>query len=390
MSAARRDDLALILGLAIGLAVLVAFGFAARREAVASANDFSTMWSGARAVLDGEDPYDPARWPLVATRYGTLRSYEDFFGYPPWVALALLPFGLLPVTAAAAAWAAAGIAIAALGLRTLLAAVARGLPTVHTLAGLTILASQPGIGTFWDGQWGWMLAGALAAAATGIVARRSGLLLGGLAMLAKPQLFAFAAWSFVDALRARSDRRGLAMLLGGGAALVVVGSLVLPGWYGDWLGGAFFGRVANATRAPTTIAAALTDLMGGAGAWLAAAAVLGAVGVALAFDRRADASLAVWLALSSTATIYTWSYDHVVLVVPVVIATGVLARRSRRYALGFGTGAFAFLLLAPTLLYWIADVRQDESYSAIVPVVIFLACTIALWPDRRFVGASAA
>ena len=381
MRGRARDDLALALGLAMGIAVVVGFGFAAQRESLSHANDFSAMWTGARSVLDGRDPYDPALWPDTMARYGTQRTHEDFFGYPPWVALALLPFGALPVGLAALAWSATGIAAAALGLRALLHVATPGLPAVHTLAGFTLLASQPGIATFWDGQWGFVLAGAVAVAVSGVMARRPRRLLAGTLMLAKPQLFVFAAWALVDALRARGDRAGLAWLVGGGAAVALAASLALPRWYGDWASGAFFGRIAG-ERAPTTLAAAATDLAGPAGAAIAAVAVLVVVAVALAFDRRSYASLAVWLALSSAATIYTWSYDHVLLVVPLIVATGVLARRGPGPALAFGAAGFAFLLLVPTALYVIADARENESFSAVVPACVLVGCALALWPCR--------
>ena len=40
----------------------------------------------------------------------------------------------------------------------------------------------------------------------------------------------------------------------------------------------------------------------------------------------------VWLALSGAGAIYSWSYDHVLLFVPIVIACGVLAASGRERA----------------------------------------------------------
>src|SRR5262245_6759893 len=47
--------------------------------------DFASSWGAGRALLGGLDPYDPSQNPI------------DFnvFAYPPVIALAMVPFGLL-------------------------------------------------------------------------------------------------------------------------------------------------------------------------------------------------------------------------------------------------------------------------------------------------------
>jgi hypothetical protein len=134
---------------------------------------------------------------------------------------------------------------------------------------------------------------------------------------------------------------------------------------------------------PTTPAQALFDLIGAGGVWLAVALLFAAIVAGLAFESRREAWLAVWLAISAAFPIYSWSYDQVVLVVPVVIATGVVARRSRRAALAVAAAGFGFLLLVPTLLYEIADRRQNESFSSFVSLAILALVLVALWPQRR-------
>ncbi|HEV2009865.1 MAG TPA: hypothetical protein VGS17_02415 [Candidatus Limnocylindria bacterium] len=55
-------------------------------------------------MLDGHDLYDPATWRAVAATYGTQLPDTDVYGYPRWIALALVPLALLPVDVAATVW----------------------------------------------------------------------------------------------------------------------------------------------------------------------------------------------------------------------------------------------------------------------------------------------
>jgi hypothetical protein len=92
----------------------------------------------------------------------------------------------------------------------------------------------------------------------------------------------------------------------------------------------------------------------------------------------------MWLALSSTGAIYSWSYDQVLLFVPLTIACGVLVsagreRAATRLALG---GAATLLLISPIFYFLIAIPRHDETFSALVPFGFFIALAWVLWPYR--------
>ena len=92
------------------------------------------------------------------------------------------------------------------------------------------------------------------------------------------------------------------------------------------------------------------------------------------FEPGSDPWLATWLALSGAGAIYSWSYDQVLLFVPIVIAGGVLVAAGREAAarrLTIG-GALTFLLVSP-VLYAIAVIRHDETFSIVVPVAFFVA-----------------
>src|SRR5882762_3486929 len=150
----------------------------------------------------------------------------------------------------------------------------------------------------------------------------------------------------------------------------------------DWLREMPAQRLFNPPQT-TTLATVLYGVLGPVGTWLA----LGTIGVGvlavLRFDLRGEAALAGWLALSGVAAPYTWSYDHILLLVPLVVGAGVVARRSRRAAvLLIVAGTLTFLVLT-TLLAVVAAARNLESFSAVVPLAIFAMIVGSLWPQRR-------
>lgn len=380
MTTARVADLAFASGLALGLAVLAVFGFFQLRDIIVTHNDFTYTWAGARTIVDGGNPYEPAAWLGTVDRYGTTPTRETVFGYPPWIALVALPLALLPVPIASGLWTFGGMAVAALALRALLRSFAPDPPVLHFLTGFALFASQPGTANVWSGQWSFVLLAVLAMAVVAVRERRRWPLLPTFLLTVKPHLFLFALPAFARAAFSRWGARFLALATVPTLAAVVIGTLAFPGWLEAWRTKLFEQRFA--VQPPTTLANGLGDLLGPLGVVLAGAAVLLLVGAGLAFTPRGDPFLAVWLAISATAPIYSWSYDHLLLILPLVITTAAVGRRSRRAATAFAGISFAFFLIGPVLLYVVADSRRNESFSILVPLAVSLACIAVLWPQR--------
>lgn len=377
-----RDDIAYLLGIAAGLAILVGFGFVDFRAGLVGVNDFSYIWAGARTIVEGGDPYDPAAWLAVTAAHRTALPNEPVYGYPPWVALGLVPLGALPLPLASNLWTIGGMTLAALGLRALLRSSAPGLPLVHSLAGLALFASQPGVATFWSGQWSFVLVAAAAATASALQVRARAGALAILGLLGKPQLFLLALPSLARAAVARHGLRFAVLTVVPSVLVVAIAWTALPDWFEAWRTQLIPMRMAFPPP-PTTLATAFGDLLGGAGAFVAALVLLAAVAAGLMFDPRSDEWLAVWLGISLIAPLYSWSYDHLIVLVPLVLTAGALARRSRRKALAFAIGAFVLFLIAPMVLYVIATVRQRESFNAFVPLAVVALSIAVLWPQRR-------
>jgi glycosyl transferase family 87 len=381
ISARRLDDYALLAGLVLGCLVLLTL-FADYRASAIAQGDFGIIWSGPRAILDGIDPYDPAAWTRERLRYGFIPTNSPVYAYPPWVAIALIPLGALPFDTAAAVWTVLGILLAALAVRALLRAYVPGLPVLHSAFGFVLFASQPGVATFFSGQFGFVLVAAVSAAILMLRGRHP--TTGGLAtlvFLAKPQYFVFAGWGFVRAAVALNQSRFVIAAIAGGGAVLLGSALVAGQGLTTWVRGV--GPVALGDPTATTLPAALADLIGAPGVVLAVALMFGVIGVGLRFDPRGDGWLAVWVTLSSLCATYARSYDQIVLVAPLIVASGVLARRSRRLAIVFGVLTAVLFGLGSLLLYGIAALRQREDTSVALTATLFVLIVSFLWKQRR-------
>ena len=371
----RRADVAFFAGLAVGILFIVLLGPLERRIELAHINDFSGLWLGAHAITIGVDPYETTGWRALVDSLGVHDSGALVNDYFPWVGLALLPFGFVPVETAGWIWMLLTVPIAALGLRALLRAYLPGRTLEHGVFGLALLATQPGFHTLVLGQWAFLLLGAVCAAVIAVRDGRpvrAGLLC--LAFLLKPQLFVFTA------LRLFRDRRVARVAILAGAAVVIVSTALFPHWIGAWLSDVGPVRIVRSASLPV----ALGDILGPAGSILGYGLILAGAAVATRFGMRGEASLAVWLALSSAGEIYTWSYDDLLLLVPNIIPAHVLHLNARsRRARSFALGAVAMLFVISPLFYALAVARHRESFTAAVPVILFLAIVIALWPVRR-------
>lgn len=373
-----NDDLAYLLGLIIGIAGLVVFGFVELREARwVGANDFSGIWAGGRALALGLDPYDPSSWRATAVSLQGQVPETAVYGYPGWIAVAMVPLGSLPLRIASLVWVVAGMALAAIALRALLRDRVPGLPAVHTLVALALVLSQPALLAFYDGQWSFVL---IALMCFALLARRRPALAGAaaaVALLAKPQLFLLA----IPALARNAPRRAVGVAVAVVLAAVVISLVVAPGWPTQYSQHVLSGRLPDRPRA-TTLPTALFDLFGPAGLWLAAATLVGLAVISLGFG-RGDAGLAAALALSIAFAPYAWSYDQLLLLVPIVLSCGVLARRSRLRALALATIGAGLLLVGGTLLHGLyADARASESLNGLISAGIAGLVTALLWPHR--------
>jgi hypothetical protein len=257
-----------------------------------------------------------------------------------------------------------------------------GRAVAHGALGLALFVGQPGFHTIVLGQWALLLMSAVAAIVLAVRAghaRRAGV--AALALLAKPQLFVWTALGLaIPALSDARYRRFVMFAAALAVALVVSAWVAYPEWFGAWIADI----PARRTGRSAVLLSAFGQLLGVPGRVLAIALIAAGLAVASRFVPGSDPWLAIWLALSTAGAIYGWSYDQVLLFVPLVIAAGVLAAAGRELAarrLAIG-GALTLLLVSPAF-YAFGVWRHDETFSVAVPVAFFIAILWSLWPYRR-------
>ena len=304
----------------------------------------------------------------------------------PWTMFFVLPLALVPLEVAGWIWMLIGMTAATFALRAMLRAFLPGMAAAHGALGLALFVGQPGFHAVVLGQWSLLL---MSAVATVVLLLRSGrglwAAVPSLLFMTKPQVFVFTALGLAyGALRRPVFRRYLI------AAIVLASAVIAVSWtlvsltvQGDWLSAWLADIPGRRTLRSAVLQSALNELIGPIGRWIAAALILFGAFLASRFTPGSDASLAAWLSLSSAGAIYSWSYDQVLLFVPLVIAAGVLARTSPAVATRFAlVWAGVFLVVSP-ILYAIGVVRHDETFSGIVPDAAFIAIVALLWRRRR-------
>lgn len=375
--------------LVVAIAFVLAF-VAASRALWYESTDFFCMWQGARLVASGADPYDESVWRdatggLHPNPAGepTLSSCPGRYGYPLWTALAMLPFGVMPLPVAAVAW--MGVSFLAVAIGSVASWRAAGGPRSGLALFVTVVVTaQP--------LWLLVIYGQITGVMLGLVGLL-GLFLsrmrdvpGGIALgllVLKPQIAGvFGPVVFLRSFRGR-PRLALASLLTL-AALAVASFVVSPGWPLEWLGELGGRRLRVAGLLPTAWGLS-ADLFGTqAVAPLLIAAVV--LGVALIVRRVPGylASAAIVLPISLFASPYAWSYDQLVLVFPwaVCVAGASRATGSARPALLIATALVGAIL--PWSLYGIAFARGQETLNAAIPVLtaLLVATVIRLEPER--------
>jgi hypothetical protein len=375
-------NIAYVAGVSAGLALLYALGFASIWQSNLFGNDFSAIWAGPHALALGIDPYDPQHWQATVRSFGVQPSGTAVYTYPGWMPLAIFPLGKLSLVVAAYLFLTltmifCGIAVWALLREFVPPGIAR-----YFLFGFVLFGSEPGIVGFYSGQYTFLLTGAMALLAIFLHRGRGGWA-GFMAslFLIKPHLFAIGA----PALARTALRRGLPRFLWVGLAVTLVASvastIAYSHWWVDFLA---VGAYQAGNPKSTVLATALTDAFGTVGTVVAVTLLLVAVGLALRFDPRTDAYVAVWLALSPAAALYEFAYDQVLPLVPLAIATGLISRQSPLRARLFAEVGALVIIVGDTALHGTTGAERGTlSYNAFPQALIVAMVMAFLWPYRK-------
>ena len=199
--------------------------------------DFVCFWAGPHLILEGRDPYAQAEWNAVTGgqwtdalgRFRTGNCSDRFaYPYPLTTAVAMLPFGALPLDPAAALWEVTIFVAAGLGLRLIARAAALGRGWSLWLAVL-MLSSEMFYGNVLNAQFGGvtlLALGVLAAPHLGPVRGTAGIALAAL----KPHVI-----SLVPIVRLVSMSRRAIVTASAFGVLWFLASLALqPTWITGW------------------------------------------------------------------------------------------------------------------------------------------------------------
>lgn len=374
----RRAGIVGVIALAVVVA-LVVLGANGVPATTYRDGDFLQFWIQPWALFEGASPYDPVWWAAVHARVGVRPLFAEAV-YPPANAFAFLPLALLPLSYAAALWLVGQVVAcgaAAVGL-------ARRIP--HRPDRSVFLALLLSLQPFWllvvggnvTGVLFAVLAGAYLAALDHRIVR-CGALLG--LLVVKPHPFLFLALAVLVAAD-RAQRRALVLgALFTAGPLVAVSLLLRPSWYAEWLPAALGLQTTPGSNATVWtigrlvgIGMPLLPLIGAA----AALAAIGGYAVWARWTRPAlPLAIAAALPISLAVAPHGWSYDQLVLLVPLAAIFAALAARSepdRR------RGVVVLTLLAVTIpwaLYVLAFRRGGEELSVVTPLLVFAALVYA-------------
>ena len=358
-------------------------------------NDFAGFIAGGRALVAGIDPYDDRVWPMAFEVLGTQRPDTPVFGYPPWIALAFLPFAPVPLAAASLVWSAGTLSLALLAMRAAARRFGWGAPGWPlALAGL----SWPAFLVFIQGQWTFLLLALACLVLLDLDAhrdRRAGAWWATL-VLVKPQLFVFGSLALLAWTIAR---RRWGVLHGGAAtatAAIVAGTLAFPGWVTPYVSEVVARRAARSIQQPTL--AGLAGDVAGPVLWpiawtIFALALIAAAAFAIRRSpprQRGAVAFAALLVVSVATALYSWSYDQYLVILAGAAAIG-LAREA-------GPAAARATIARSVAVYWpvalalflSAYPRFHDTLAGLVPPLslALLATAVARATDGPRAGAA--
>lgn len=367
------------------IAVSASFDWPARSY---RAGDFFGFWGASRAIIEGASPYDPLWFSDLARRTGASLSFERSV-YPPWTAIALLPFALLPFPLAASTWLATQLV--AVGVTVVL--LARRIGAAERPVFVAVAAGSQSL---WlliaGGNVSGLLFGAVGGTFIAAAAGRpfvAGAFFGLLAV--KPHPFLFVGAAAMLAATVVERRRFVAGALATAGPLIAVSLAFRPAWLAEWLGAASglqasngsnatlwtVGRILGTTTGPTTGLEAATIA--------AAAAVIGAIAAWALWARAVRPSLPLAIAAAAPISLavapHGWSYDQLVLLVPLAAIFAAVGTRPEPQRRRRVVSLTVLAAAVPWSLYALAFRRGGEELSVLTPLLLFGA----LWylrPDR--------
>jgi hypothetical protein len=346
-------------------------------------NDYISFHLAGYMVVYGEDPYFSEQWVAGHEKFDVTWISDQTFIYPLPLALVFVPLSPLPLYQSYIAWTALSLGMILLSFYLLVRLKPKSYPwLLITCLCAGLILFRPTILTLVNGQ----LTALLLLVLTGVLHlwnkdrwEWGALLLSVLILkpnLGAPILLLLGLWLVLE----KKYKAVLALILGG-AILLVIGLMMNPAWVQEYLG-IGGGKVQDTFGfSPTAwgLGSLLCDfrsprslLVGGAGALL----LLLAAAWLYIRGRVHTPSAVIPLVITTglLVTPYSWTYDQLLLVIPIIMTALALAERKR------GLIPAALLFPGMALLSLIMVVPDNalgiEILNVFIPLGIFI---LLLW-----------
>jgi hypothetical protein len=347
-------------------------------------NDFFTFWLAGHMVMHGGDPYSPVQWVAGHHAFGVTWIPNQAYVYPLPLSLLFAPLGLLSLHQAFIVWVALSIIMILVSLALLLKIQAGSGPfAIPLFAG--IIFFRPTTLTLFTGQISsWLL---LLVTITAILWEKGkwewGSLLLPILML-KPNLGAPMVVLLGLWLLFQKRYRSILAMVVMGIILLAAGFLQNPHWVS-----AYWGIGSN--KLAETFGGSPT--VWGLGALIShnqisATLIIGCLAgllVLFGFFRalmpshatlRPVSVLALAVCVTLLVTPYTWTYDQLLLILPLTMAILAMDRMGMRFVVT-ATVFLGIDLLAVILLIF-DTLMQVEILNVLVPLAVFGLCLLYL------------
>lgn len=349
--------------------------------------DWFTFWAGGRGLLNSINIYDPKAWSQITLDHGSTWLPNPIFIYPPPTAVLFAPFSALSLQISSVLW----VWLSLIFVLTSVFVIVRTqeCPQWARLApfwALAVVLYLPLVVSLFMGQVSSLVLLLVVLGSTLWKQEKwfaGGFVLGFAAIKPQPVLLfipAIALWLILS--RRWKALLGLVLSL---AADVCFSYLLFPSFLTDWSSAAANKVGGVMERMPTLWGLGLELFDGSpAGFWISGSLVLLTllIVIFLAYRSRDWDPVTVasmFIIPSVLVSPYLWSYDHIVLILPLVIALVRLAQLRAPFwvvaLLPFSIDILSFILLA------VAALRLEENATLLMPVVIGIVLWISLRPS---------
>ena len=381
----RRSWLPIAIVLLVAVCYVVAMRIVNSVDYKNQYTDFFPFWLAGNLVTRGQSPYDMLQWTLGYAQNNVGVMLDHSFLYPLPLSLIFTPLGILPLRAANILWVTITQLVIVWSLLVLL--TIEGSPNAKYLflpSLVGIVFFRPAILTLTSGHISGLLLLFLTACLFLLERKKmfwGGFLLAFVALkpnIGGPLIVLLSIW-----LLSRKQFTSLLGLLAGGVTLMAIGFVQDPHWIVEYLkigntklagtfGGSptFWGLAAlvcrNQMRCTLPIGGAATLLVLAVFGWL----------IFRARITRPLTAISIVVTLTLLITPYTWTYDQLLLLIPIITITFAIGKLKR----GFLPAAFLFLAIdILTIILLIFNTMLDvEILNAVIPLLVLALCLVLI------------